>query len=380
MKKSTFLILIIISSLVNTWAQSNADEELKRVQRLLAQAETKTRAGMQKLALTTREIQLTEAAINRLAKKIKENKKIETINKQKLIKLEAETNALKQEYAELLYYVYKTRSTIDQSMYIFAAESFTQAYDRIKYLQYFTDYNKFMAKKIAQNVDSLKIMNDDLDFEIQTNIELNEKKADRLALLYKKKKARKQDIKKLAQNKNRLRKELKAKEALAEKLSSGVSEQIEKDKKIEPVKKGPKSKLSKSFEKNKRKLPYPLKGVISAWFGVHKHPVLEEVTIRNDGIDITAGKNKTVKAVFKGKVSKIISIPGANKAVIIKHGEYYTVYSNLVTVNVKQNQKVATGQKIGKVYYNKNQPELSILNFQIWQGRKKLDPYMWLKK
>jgi len=379
MTKNIILLFILICSTTLAWGQTNTEAELMRVQKLLAQTESKSRSGIQKLALTTREIQLTEQSVKSLEKKLKKNRKLEKINKQKLTKLQTETDSLKKEYAELLYYVYKTRSTAEQSMYIFASEDFTQAYNRIKYLQYFTDYNKFLSEKLAENTYSLKKMNDELSFEIQRNTELSEKKADRLALLYARKQVRKQEVKSLSKQKKKLQQELKKKETVSEDISSNVTDQIEKDDKVKPVKKGPKSKLSKDFEKNKKKLPYPMKGVISAWFGVHKHPVLQGVTTRNDGIDITASSDKNVKAVFNGKVSKIVTIPGANKAVIIKHGEYYTVYSNLVSVQVKKNQKVKTGQKIGKVYHNKNKPELSILNFQVWQGRKKLNPYLWLK-
>ena len=133
-----------------------------------------------------------------------------------------------------------------------------------------------------------------------------------------------------------------------------------------------KNKLSLNFEKNKGRLPYPAKGIIASSFGKHTHAVLKNVQINNDGIDIATEQNENVKCVFKGEVVQVLKIPGANKAVIVKHGQYYSVYSNLSDVFVKKGDNVLTGEEIGE-------PDARMLNFQIWYQNKKLNPQKWLK-
>ena len=135
--------------------------------------------------------------------------------------------------------------------------------------------------------------------------------------------------------------------------------------------------MSTDFAKNKGKLPWPVEqGFVSEKFGVNVHPVFKQVKLSNDGITITTSKNANVRSVFGGVVTEIMFIPGYNNVVIIRHGSYLTVYSNLVEVSVKKGDNVKTKQVIGKL--SANEKSNSTLNFQVWKDKDKLNPQLWL--
>jgi len=138
--------------------------------------------------------------------------------------------------------------------------------------------------------------------------------------------------------------------------------------------------LSNSFASNRGKLPWPSeKGIISSTFGNHSHPELPGIVINNDGIDITTNKGASARAIFNGEVSAVISGPNGNDVVIIRHGNFLTVYSNLTSVYVKRGEKVNTKQRIGMISTNEDDDK-TILQFQIWKGNSKLNPAEWIAR
>jgi septal ring factor EnvC (AmiA/AmiB activator) len=137
-------------------------------------------------------------------------------------------------------------------------------------------------------------------------------------------------------------------------------------------------RLSSDFESNKNNLPWPVeRGYISEPFGTHSHPSLRGVMVNNNGVDISTQPNASIRAVFKGKVTRVFIIPGMGKVVLISHGKYFTAYARLATVSVKEGQTVESKQTIGTV--DTNEEGVSEVQFQIWLMDKKLDPEDWLK-
>lgn len=135
--------------------------------------------------------------------------------------------------------------------------------------------------------------------------------------------------------------------------------------------------LSSNFSANRGRLPWPVaSGEIVGRFGIQPHPLLPQTTVNNAGVKIATRKGATVRAVFDGVVSRVISIQGGNKAVMISHGNYFTVYNNLSTVNVSQGQKVNTKQTIGTVFTDPDNN--TILDFQVWNGTSKQNPASWI--
>ena len=144
----------------------------------------------------------------------------------------------------------------------------------------------------------------------------------------------------------------------------------------------PEEKLaSGQFEQNKRRLPWPVeRGVITDHFGVHQHPVLKNIQVKNNGVDISTAQGAKARAVFAGEVSRVFVVTGGNYAVIIRHGKYLTVYSNLVNVQVKSGDKVAIKQTIGTIGTDNEDEGKTVLKFQIWKENVKLDPEDWIAR
>ncbi|HSG68125.1 MAG TPA: peptidoglycan DD-metalloendopeptidase family protein, partial [Bacteroidales bacterium] len=136
--------------------------------------------------------------------------------------------------------------------------------------------------------------------------------------------------------------------------------------------------LSENFASNRGKLPWPTeRGIVSGTFGEHQHPVLPRVKVKNNGIDILTSEGEIARAVFNGEVTRVISVPNFNNVVIIRHGEYLTVYSNLDEVMVSKGEKVQTKQAIGRVFTDKANRKTE-LHFEIWKAKELMDPSPWL--
>jgi murein DD-endopeptidase MepM/ murein hydrolase activator NlpD len=137
--------------------------------------------------------------------------------------------------------------------------------------------------------------------------------------------------------------------------------------------------LSKSFAANKGKLPWPTeRGLISETFGVHQHPVLKNVKTKNNGLNIVSSKGSEARVVFSGEVVSVVTITTTNKAIIVKHGDYFSVYSNLDEVFVKKGDHLETKEILGRVHTTlKGKTEL---HFEIWQGKVLLNPSLWILK
>ena len=161
-------------------------------------------------------------------------------------------------------------------------------------------------------------------------------------------------------------------------IASLIKIELETEKKISSGQKERAKELTGKFEDQMRKLSWPVKtGFISLRFGLQRDPILKNVSINNTGIDIQTQRDENVEVVFEGEVRVKAFVPGQNNVVIIKHGNYYTVYSKLKSVEVKQGQVLRTGDLIGKVHTNN--AGITQLHFEVWRDKKKLDPERWLK-
>jgi murein DD-endopeptidase MepM/ murein hydrolase activator NlpD len=214
--------------------------------------------------------------------------------------------------------------------------------------------------------DSLIYINENLKIQKLEKEQLKENQTDELLKLNESKEILNEILFNLNNQKEKLQIELNEKERIAESLRKSIKKTLKNENFAL------KSELSLKFEENKGKFPLPVKGIITSYFGEHTHAVLKNVKVNNDGIEIATSPGEKVKNIHSGIVSQVLKIPGSNNAVIIKHGEYFTVYSNLSEVMVKKGENVSTGQEIGI-------PDSRILNFQIWYQNIKLDPQIWLK-
>jgi len=239
-------------------------------------------------------------------------------------------------------------------------------------------------------------------------LELNRQRLEKMALLSKEnqeklgllgdKEEQTKVFDKLKKKEKDLRKQLKEKEKIAFELNKALEKlikaEIEKANKATTKTNKENAKVSKStpvlgptpealrlsqdFMNNKQKLPWPVeKGFISETFGKHEYASLEGVYVYNNGVNIRTNKDAVARSVFNGEVTNIVNIPGSYYTVLIKHGEYFTVYSNLEEVNVKVGDKVKTKQSLGVVYFN-DKNGIAELHLEIWKLFEKLDPAQWL--
>lgn len=364
---SAFLLFFCFST--NTFAQSKlakAEKELNKARRLLKSLDKKSTRTFTKFKILKRQIQLQEillknikSEINILEKEISEN-----TNRKKI--LQGEIKRLQSEYEELILYAYKTRKSRDKTMYIFSAKTFNQAYKRFVYLQYLTEYLEETTSDLKQKNDSISIITENLIIQKNDKLILKEKQTDELIRLNESKGILSNILNKLNSRKSELIADVRRKEKVAASLRKSIKKNIGNNTSVK------KTKLSKVFEKNKGRLAYPIKGIVTSSFGKHTHSVLKNVQVNNDGIEIAAAKGEKVKAVHSGIISQVLKIPGGHNAIIIKHGQYYTVYSNLADVYVNKGAKVTRGEAIGT-------PNARMLDFQIWFQNKKLNPQKWLK-
>lgn len=360
--------------------QEKNQQELEYTNKILKSVRTKQSSSLSRLKALKQDIKTRETSVKLYKDEVgKYEEEINDANK-KIGTLSEKQITLKKIYGELLANAYFQSGTFDKWLYIFSAKDFTQAYNRYKYYEQFTDYTKMQLA-------TLNVLKDSVNTATQ---KVRRLKAEKEGLVIKEQKAQKSlDAKKKEQQREINR--LKAKEKdLLSRLKVQQQRERNLEKKIKQLiarttKKAAKTppskaeiKLGKSFAANKGKLPWPAKGFISSDFGEHAHPILKTVKIRNDGIDITTQVGSSCQAIFNGEISQILSIPGLNSTVIIKHGAYLSVYANLISLQVKKGDQVRTGQKLGKIATGTD--GATVVKLQIWKNTSRQNPSHWLRK
>lgn len=306
---------------------------------------------------------------------------LDTILGANTVKLEALRNEIanvKASYSSLIVRAYIHRSKYDNLIFIFSSDNLATAYKRYKILKEFSSYIKIQGERLIhlslQQAHVTEIIKENLDEKKEVLVVLgNSARA-----MTKEKLTKEVIIKDLEKDEAWLLSELKRKEKFAKALDDQIRSAIEAEaKKLAKVSK---TKFTPSdFPNSKGHLLWPVEGgVITSYFGEHDHPVLKGIKVKNNGVDIEVAKGRSVKAVFKGSVSKVIAIPGFNMAVLIRHGNYLTVYANLAKVNVSAGQSVTTGMVIGDIFSEPNDAR-STVHFEIWKESEKIDPASWLE-
>ena len=363
--------------------QAKTEKEIAYLNKLLADARKDKSATVQKLNIINRKITKGKEMLRSLESEMQYFDDLITGNEAIRRRLEADKQRMLDFYAKMVYETWKKRGSDNKLMYIFSASTFSQAYARYKYFEQIQDYSKKQLRRIEATNDSLRLINKQLKgFIAQRQQVQNEIVAQNGDLIREQNEANVyiSDLKKREKELNRkLKAEIKNRENLAAQLKKLIAAQTKKSgSKTSTYKMTPQEQIvSTDFAKNKGKLPWPVAdGFISEHFGVNVHPVFKQVKLTNDGITITTAKNAAVRAVFGGVVTEIMFIPGYNNVVIIRHGSYLTVYSNLVEVFIKKGDSVRLKQSIGKLA--ESEKNSSVLNFQVWKDKDKLDPEQWI--
>ena len=388
------IIICIIFSLSTglSYAQTKAEleeqrqrtiEEISYVDGMLKSTEKEKNESIQALRIIGNKVNLRESVIRGMSEEIKLLGERIEINKIALDMMESDLNILKEDYARSVLNSYKSKKVNPDIVYILSARDFNQGYKRIKYLQQVTKYRRNESEIINELKKEIEGTKERLEGDLTRISELQHKELQQKELLKGEQNRQQRMVKSLGNKEKQLRKELDDKKRIAKRIEDEISRIIEEERK-KALKSDltPEQKLiGENFYENKGRLPWPVeRGIVTSHFGVHQHPVLKYVTEENKGIEITSNGKVTARSVFKGEVSAISVIAGANITVIIRHGTYLTVYSNLVNVKVRKGDKVDTKQEVGEVYVDPKADNNSVLKFMIFEQKNALDPELWIAK
>lgn len=390
--------------------QSRLEKKISNTKSLLDKSKSNTEASLNELRIIDNQIKFMEELVSNFDNQVR-GAEIKVNEKSTEIKdLQNKLAKLKAQYKDLLLYAYKHRNKFGKMMFVFSSTNYNEAIKRGNYLERIADIQNKQFLIIRQHQGLIKNEITSIEKERLYKLAvLNEKKFEKAAI---EKDKQKQEVvyKKFKQEEGALVSQLKADEkkkaVLKQKINAAIQSEIAaaeaKRKKAEAAAAAKKKStsgtataattttatkpetttekvvnvsvdtketvaLSKSFEGNKGKLPWPVdKGSLTEGFGKNAHPTLDNVFTNNNGIDISSPKNSQVRAVFEGEVTSVLSIPGAGKVVIIKHGNYRTVYSNLQDTYVKSGSKVTTKQSIGSLLVSDG-ASVSVAHFEIHQ-------------
>ncbi len=368
-------------------------KEIRYTNELLKQTEKTKKTSLNQLRKLSKKISSREALIRAMEEEIVYLNDSISGQQLKVDSLESDLSKLKEEYAEMIRNAYQNRSSYDRLMFVFSAENFNQAFKRLKYFQQYAQYRQAQAENIQQTQQKIDAQIKMLEAIKKSKEGLLKAKLNERNLLAKEKGEKEAVVSNLKGKESELRKELKQKEAAARKINAAIEKIIAEEirRAREAAKKAGDSEagfpmtpeareLAKSFASNKGKLPWPVaEGVITAQFGEHPHPTLKGVKIQNNGVDISTKKGNIGRAIFEGEVSRVIIIPGEGKVVMIRHGDYFSVYHYFKEVFVSAGDKVDTKQNLG-VLIDDDGGSSSTMHLELWKVRSKLNPEYWIYK
>lgn len=363
--------------------KNNNQESIKYSKKILVELQRTNKNNLDQLYLIRNEINKRKSTIYVINQEIiLITERIKRDN-DKLQELYFELENQKNEYAKLIYYSRLNLNVQDRMIYLLSASSFNNAYKRSIYLMQLTDYRKKKYEIITYSINDI-----DSSIAVMNNLKYEKKK------LYKEKINERDSLLNIKRELDFTIGKLKSKiseiDVLEKKkkknneiINSNVKTEISKnvlnsktDQNLKNIKFG--KITGKDISKYKRQLLWPLKKfVLLHKFGNYTHPVLNDIVLKNDGVELGASPSSNVYSIYKGLVVNIISIPGIGHSIIIKHGEYFSVYSQVGKVYVEEGQNVSRGQRIAQL---KDDEKLEKLIFQIWKGKEKLDPQKWLVK
>ncbi len=288
---------------------------------------------------------------------------------------------LTDEYADMIYNSYKSKSSLSQISFIFSSENYNQMFRRMNYLFQYSSFRKIQ-------IDEIKEVKNKLEFEEENlrRVRINKDNLLRSELsennkLQTLKGRQKKIISDLGRRQDKIRKEIKNRKEALKKIDLLIREIIRKESQVsrsddENI---DLERVSSEFESSIGKHNWPVSsGFISNRFGEHPHPVIKSVKVKNDGVDIQTNKSSKVSSIFEGKVSTIAFIPGMNNVVIINHGNYFTLYAKLKNLKIEKGQIISKGHIIGDLVTNSD--GVTELQFQVWKNNVKLNPEKWIMK
>ncbi len=396
--KSVLILFAFLAMALSGFGQSKAElqkqrdainEQIRYTKKLIAEAEENKQATNQQLLILNKQINLRQRLINNMSSEIDEIDQDISSMQEEIASLEEQITSLKKEYAAMLKANYQNRRAQDKLMYIFSSDDFNQAYKRAKMMTYYAEIRSRQVNEIKEKQNELTTTITDLETTRQEKASLVSEQKEESSKLEGDKSSRQKVLNSLKQRESELRTTQQKQEQERQRLNSAIQRIIEEELRAEKKKNNgvysltPEGKIiSENFEKNKGGLPWPVvRGVITMKFGEQAHPSIPGIVITNNGLDISTDKNASVLSIFEGEVTSMFSLPGAGYNVIISHGAYRTVYTNLKEVKVKKGDHVSAKETIGTII---TEADKSIAHVEIWKisstGGVAQNPEYWLSK
>jgi murein hydrolase activator len=418
-----FLLFILVLSTSFSWSQETAQEKLERrkaqiqqeiheKEEMLKSVRSKEKTVAKQLSLQSEKINLKVKLINTTASQTKLLANDMQSNQSKINKLNSELIMLKEDYAEMIVKSYKSRSEQSRAMFILSSNNFLQAYKRAQYMKQYSSYRKMQGDEIKYKSDALAGYNQKIGIQKTKKEKLLKENEKEKQTLEKEKLVQQEIAKAIKKSKNQIAGEIKKKQqesrAIDRKIDRLISEAIaaanrkaasaEAKANAKTVAAGgtakpakviaesttkisltPEGKLvSDNFKANKGRLPWPVeKGFVSLGYGDQAHPVYPKLIVHNSGVEISTDAGSNARAVFGGEVTNVIVLSPVNKAVMIQHGDFFTVYQNLSSVNVSKGDKVQTKEVLGRIRTNGDSGK-TVLKFMISQNTTYNNPASWL--
>jgi len=370
-------------------------KEINQLNKLLFSEQKKEKNALEELRDLNQKIELRNKLLVTIESETKLLSRKINANESKLKKLNTNLASLKEDYAEMIYKSYKSKSQQSRLMFLLSSQNFYQAYKRMEYMKQYTKFRKkqgesivMQTKVIESVIDSLNIQKIEKDtllvFEKnqKTEIENDKKNQENLISTIKKRENK---------YKRDLRNKIKEDKLIAARIDKLIKEEIARaNRKIKNKPKtvkrnefilSPEAKvLAANFESNKGKLPWPIEqGLITRRFGVQPHPTFPGITINSTGLHFVTAKESDAEAIFDGEVLNILVGSGGIKNVMVRHGNYISSYNNIESSYVKKGDKIKTGQKIGKIFTDKVSGKTKLV-FSLFKNTKRLNPSSWILK
>ena len=398
-QSSRFLVLLFLLMInIAAWSQSaealekkinSIQKDIKLAEKLLKETSKNKETTINQVSLLQTQIKQRESLIRTYQNQVNALNRDIQKNKNEIADLKKDLTLFQKEYANLLLIAYRNKGKTNNLLFIFSSEDFNQAMRRMRYIR---ELNDLVKVKIEEIKDTQEKINEQLEKNESNRREIEKvmaKEKEENASLKKDRDKLNKDVASLKKKESQIQSDIKKKENETKKLKKQIekiiAEEIKKAKEREELAKKNNTKsvdynLSSNFAQNKGKLPYPVEqGIITGKYGLSPHPTQKKVTVNNNGVDISTTKGAKARSVFDGEVSYVM-LQGNNNVILIRHGLYFTLYSNLEKVFVKAGEKVTTGQEIGRVHTNVSDGK-TILHFEIWQeNRTTVNPALWIKK
>ncbi len=400
------------------------EQQMKKLRKEIADMEKqleltshKKKENLEQVAMLKEKIRKRESLISNYSHQIDDLEEDISDTKKDIEAESEQVTQMKKDYAAMLRKTYSNLSLRNEYAFVLSASSFNEAIARYNYLKRISEYRRTQAEAIDQSIHDLVDKKTDLESSKKKKLMLLEAQSQQKEKLEGEKEQTDKMIAQLSEKEKKIHKYVeeknKAVQAMNAKIQKIIEEEIKQARKkaeqaaarkkaaeekakhntgtttttahtttkSEPVLMSPHDEeLTKDFAGNKGKLPWPVaKGSIVSYFGKHEHPTLKGVFIENNGLDIKAADGASGRSIFNGSVISVFTLPTTQTCIIIKHGEYFSVYSNITVASVKANETVSTKQSLGMLSTDRSDSQTKI-HLEIWRGKDKLNPADWLSR